>query len=263
MSARNSHAAKAARRKTRGNAADGTLTHKPLTSSRKDAIADAVHQAVSLVFGDDGIGHCDGYAISGSIVLSRITGQDWIMQAGEARFGTGNEVDSPEGEICYSFVPSETSPAQTLGGRTATVGGLANGEFHAWCVRGKSNGQVAEVADFSARHVPVLADRVGIGWARERMAYAWGTHDDLWRDRFMYTPDLQTIETIMRHFSGCQEPYKDVVTLALWKLGIFSDQRAKELIHDERWLWIMQEGFTVVGSPGDGIVAVRLQPPVL
>lgn len=94
------------------------------------------------------------------------------------------------------------------------------------------------------------------------MAYTWGTHEGLWRERFMYMPDLNTIEHVMQHFSGNQQPYKDAVTLTLWKLGIFSDQRAKQMIHDERLLWIMQEGFTVVGESDDGIVAVR-QPPVL
>jgi hypothetical protein len=262
VSARNSHAAKAARRKARESATGGTAPRRQITPARKDAIAEAVHQAVSLVFGNDGIGQCGAYAISGSVVLSRITGQEWILQAGEARFGTGNEAGSAEGEICYSFVPSATSPARTLDGKQATVGGLENGELHAWCVR-PENDRAAEIVDFSARHVPLLAERAGLGWAREPLPYLWGTPEDLWRDRFMHMPDLRTTETVMRHFSDHQEPYKDVVTLALWKLGIFSDQRAELMIHDERLLWIMREGFTVVGSSDDGIVAVRSQRPVL
>jgi hypothetical protein len=176
------------------------------------AVAESVHQAVCLVSGGDGTGHCVAYAFAGAVVLSVTTGQQWTPQAGEARFGTGQERDSPEGEVCFAYQPSATTGAVTRDGAPA-AGGLANREFHAWCARGQGS-EVAEVADFAARHVPGLAESSGIGWAREAIPYLWGTPQQLTAQRCWYRTDEATTNAI--HEAWNIDPaYEDTARLAV------------------------------------------------
>jgi hypothetical protein len=251
VSARNSRDAKAARRAGRQDRQRAEVT--PRISRAR--IAEAVHEAVCLVGRDDGIGHCDGYAIAGAVVLSVLTRQDWHPQGGEARFGTGREIDSPEGELCFSWQPSATTPAVTPNGITGG-GGLANGELHAWAARAEG-GMVAEVADFSARHVPLLARMSGMGWEREDVPYVWGTPQQLHEQRFWFIADRLTTNYINEMFKANLHSYKDIATLALWRLGVHSDQRAEELMHDPKLLGLMRGGYKIAQSFDGGFIAVR------
>jgi hypothetical protein len=259
MTARNSrdarHAAEARRRAAARARRPGTTQPRKPTAVDRDAVADAIHQAVCLVGRDQGIGHCDAYAFGGAVVLSVITGQDWHAQGGEARFGTGQDVGSPDGEICFAWQPSATTIAVAPNGMTG-LGGLANGELHAWCARAQA-GKAVEIADLSARHVPLLAEMSGIGWAREPIPYVWGTLQELHGQRFWYMADRATTNTIHRLFSGNLHSYEDIAVLALWKLGVHSDRRAVQLIHDAKLLGLMRDGFTITESFDGGFIAVR------
>lgn len=218
-------------------------------------IAEAIHEAVCLVGRDEGIGHCDGYAIAGAVVLSVLTRQDWRPQGGEARFGTGQEMDSPEGELCFAWQPSATTPAVAPNGMV-NIGGLANGELHAWAARAEG-GRVAEVADFGARHVPRLARMSGMGWEREDLPYVWGTPRQLHEQRFWFIADRATTSFINEGFKANMRSYTDIATLALWRLGVHSDRRAGELMHDARLLGLMRDGYRITESFEGGFIAVR------
>jgi hypothetical protein len=249
------HAAEA-RRRVAASARKPETTRPPkVPDLDRDAIAEAVHQAVCLVGRDQGIGHCDAYAFGGAIVLSVITRQEWHAQGGEARFGTGQDLDSPDGEICFAWQPSATTLAVSPNGMVGG-GGLANGELHAWCARAQG-GKAVEIADFAARHVPTCAETSGIGWAREPIPYAWGTPQQLHGQRIWYIPDRATTDTIHRLFNGNSHSYSDIAVLALWKLGVHGDRRAEELIHDGKLLNLMRDGYTIAESFAGGFIAVR------
>lgn len=251
MSARNSRAAKAARRTQRQDRQHDQAAPR----FTKDQIAEAVHEAVRLVGRDEGIGHCDAYAFGGAIVLSVLTRQEWHPQGGMAQFGTGVDKDSPDGELCFTWMPSATGPVVAPNGMTAE-GGLANGELHAWCARAEG-GKVAEIADFAARHVPFLARLSGMGWERDDIPYVWGTPEQLHEQRFWYRADRDTTNFIHQIFSGNKHSFSDVATLALWRLGVHSDRRAQELMNDPKLLGLMRDGYKITESFAGGFIAVR------
>lgn len=250
------HAAEAARRAAAQARKPAPAPRKPAPVDRA-AVAEAIHRAVCLTGRDQGIGHCDAYAYAGAVALSVITGGEWYPQGGEARFGTGQDVDAPAGEICFAWQPSATTPVVSPTGLVST-GGLANGELHAWCARAQG-GKVVEIADFSARHVPFLAGLSGIGWARGPLPCVWGTPEELHGQRFWYRADQPTTDTIARLYAGNLHSYQDTAILALWKLGVYSDRRAQDLIHDEGLLGLARDGFTVTESGPAGYIAVRGQ----
>jgi hypothetical protein len=251
VSARNSRAAKAARRAQRQDRQRDQVA----PAITRDRIAEAVHEAVCLVGRDEGPGHCDGYAFGGAIVLSVLTKQDWHAQGGMAQFGTGIDQDSPAGELCFTWMPSATTPVVAPNGMTAE-GGLANGELHAWCARAH-NGKVAEVADLAARHVPRLARLSGMGWDREDLPYVWGTPQELHEQRFWYRADRDTTNFIHELFKANTHSYSDISTLALWRLGVHSDRRAEELMHDPKLLGLMRDGYRIAESFDGGFIAIR------
>lgn len=251
MSARNSRAAKAARRAGRQDRQREDAGH----GISRVRIAEAVHEAVCLVGRDEGIGHCDGYAFGAAIVLSVLTRQEWHAQGGMAQFGTGIDRDHPDGEQCFTWMPWATDLTVAPNGMTGG-GGLANGELHAWAARAE-RGQVAEVADIAARHVPRLARMSGMGWDRDDMPYAWGTLRELHEQRFWYLADRDTTNFIHQLFKENVHSFKDIATLALWRLGVHSDDRAVELMNDPKLLGLMRDGFRITQSFEGGFIAVR------
>lgn len=250
MSTRNSRAAKAARRAARQD-------HRPeaAPSLDKARIADAIHEAVCLVGRDEGVGHCDAYAFAGAIVLAVLTKQDWSVQGGAAYFGTGVDLDSPEGELAFAYVPSETSPIETPNGMTGP-GGLTNGELHAWCARAQ-DGQAAEIADFSARHIPHLSRLCGFGWKREEPPYLWGTPRDLYEQRYNYRAELETVNLIHKNFSENTRSYGDAATLALWRLGHHTEDRARQLMQSPELLDYAQGGWKITQTFTGGHIMSR------
>jgi len=253
MSSRNSHAAKAARRAEREARMPAPRRPVPVD---KDAVAEAVHQAVCLVSRDQGAGHCDAYAFGGAAVLSRLTGCQWWPQAGEARYGTGRDRDAAEGEICFAYQPSGQGLAITAGG-TMQEGGLANGEVHVWAARAE-DGMVAEVADFGARHVPALSSACGIGWAREPLDCVWGTRAELAAQRIWHIAEDAATKAIWQVYGASLDAYKDITYLALARLGVMTDRDARQKLNNPVLLDVMRDGLRVTETfPGGAFIAVR------
>jgi hypothetical protein len=116
----------------------------------RDAAAEAVHRAVRTVAGDDGLGHCDLYALAGFALLPAITGLRFVPQVGSF----AALVDPPDGWFQIF----------------AENGGLDRREYHCWlglpgpptrCLApGITRCGVCQIVDFSLRHVRAMVARM-------------------------------------------------------------------------------------------------------
>jgi len=98
-------------------------------------IAETVHDAVCDFSQSDGFGLCQLYTAAGYLLLSRIDGPQWIMQAGSAWL----LADPPDGWWYYD---------------ATTPHAIERGEFHCWLAKhgGTKNDPPIAFVDFSARH---------------------------------------------------------------------------------------------------------------
>jgi hypothetical protein len=166
VSARNSRAAKAARRTERhdrGEVAPG------ISRAR---IAGAVHQAVCAVTGGDGYGMCQLYARAGALTAEFVTGRPYTWQAGELLIGTGDV--NEDGELHFQYKPAASG-----------YNGL---EFHCWIIARPdappgTTGEAGpdhEYADFGLRHMMRAIKLGGMPWRREPLpGWYWGTRAGL------------------------------------------------------------------------------------
>lgn len=117
----------------------------------KNVIASVVHDAVCEFFGDDGCGHCAHYAVAGSKLVSSLSGQLYLPQAGDL------------------WVMCDGDAGMMM---DASQGGVRTGEFHAWIIgpckvgTGQPGGlrpfeAGITIIDFSARHLNKLVERLG------------------------------------------------------------------------------------------------------
>jgi hypothetical protein len=176
---------------------------RPRLAADRQQIADAVHEGVLLVTGSAAASrNCPLYASAGAIVLSQLTPHRWVPQAGAAQWGTGADLDHPDGEMCFAFDPNATGPAQRMtDGVTAGRGGLAEGEFHCWAVAGDHMGRVIEIADFWARHVPAQSAIAGYPWLRGPMPLVWGPAELIEAQRFRYRTDVAATARLRDYFT--------------------------------------------------------------
>ena len=205
----------------------------------RDAIADAVHAAVRMVTGSSGIQHCVLYAETTVRVMRRLTGQPWLLQAGSAFYGSGVDVDSPEGEITFAHDSQATAGGVTLDGAKSERGGLKDREFHAWAARASApgmHGRAVEIADIAARHTPAYAEMLGMRWERERWPYVWGTPAELASMRVSHRADMPTTALCMAAIQSEPEPYRDAETAALGALGAISPPEAARRLSARRKL---------------------------
>lgn len=178
----------------------------------REAAAEAVHRAVCTVTGDDGLGHCDLYALAGYALLPAITGLGFMPQVGSFTA----LVDPPTGwfQIC------------------AEHGGMARGEYHCWLgLPGQAEGpleqgvtrySVGQLVDFGLRHVRAMVKRmpqiarvvhqdeafIALELAPEYELIQYTRPDDyppyLWVEGeppndLRYTPDLGAMRTFAAH----------------------------------------------------------------
>ena len=91
------HAAEAARRSAARARKPQPPPRRPHAVDR-DAVADAIHQAVCLAGRDQGIGHCDAYAFAGAVGAA-------FVAAGVAEVATAGALD-----VCPTAIPVQTNP---------------------------------------------------------------------------------------------------------------------------------------------------------
>lgn len=185
MSARNSRAAKAARRSERQHRQRDEVA-PGLSRAR---IAEAVHQAVGDTTGGDGYGMCHLYARAGALVVSLITGRPYMWQAGELLVGTGDA--NEDGELHFQYKPAASG-----------YNGL---EFHCWITErpegepgaAVTGGPEVEYADFALRHVMRAVELSGMPWRREQLpASYWGSYAGLTSLRVFPKADPQMMALI-------------------------------------------------------------------
>jgi hypothetical protein len=82
-----------------------------ILAAGRQQIADAVHEGVLLVTGNDAASrNCPLYASAGAAVLNQLAPHRWVPQAGAAQWGPGADLDDPDGEMCFPFDPDATGP---------------------------------------------------------------------------------------------------------------------------------------------------------
>jgi hypothetical protein len=137
-----------------------------------DAIADAVHTAVTNVFDEIEAtggntqpltpsakikGRCLYYAAVGQWVASAILGRDYCVQVGSLMVKTGDE----------SMLKID-----------AAGGGVAARRFHMWMAA--DDGGFIEFVDFTSRFFKDWAGEVGAKWERDDLPpYVWGRQKDI------------------------------------------------------------------------------------
>lgn len=232
MSARNSLAAKAARRADRAGR-DAQRTQVRVSVAEQAAAADVVHRAVCTVTQGDGFGHCMLYAWAGAVLLTRITGRLHVPQGGGVSIRTGDV--NAQGEAFYVVMPG--GGAFTTAAGELMAGGRDNGEFHAWTVQVPGGipdgargivpipaGQLI-IADFAARHFRRAMELSGMR-RQERRGLApvpdwcWGTSADIGAGAgIAYMEDLATTQMVRDHLAAIDaevvEPLT-ALTLVLW-----------------------------------------------
>lgn len=196
----------------------------------KDVVALAVHRAVIDYTEDDGVRHCDLYALAGMFLLREVTGLPYQIQLGSLMY-----LADPVGHGWFEI--------------NARDGGMERLEFHAWIGLAGSvvkQGQgsqsneceISELIDFSTRHVKTMvhcmqcvtsaikignrifasidpdAERVKYTRADDPPAYLW-TDGEL-PDEFRYAPDHGCIVSYYDMLK--QRPY---VAMELKKLVLF------------------------------------------
>jgi len=110
----------------------------------RNVISEAVHLAVTDVAGDSGVGHCDLYALAGVILLQRLTGKPYQIQAGSLMYHA-----DPSGGGWFEI--------------NAENNGVERLEYHAWIgLAGETiepgRCQIAELIDFSTRHLKTMTE---------------------------------------------------------------------------------------------------------
>ena len=208
MSARNSRAAKAARRAGRQDRRRDEVA--PGISRARTA--EAVHQAVCDVTGGDGYGMCHLYARAGALVASVATGRPYMWQAGELLVGTGDA--NEDGELHFQYKPAASG-----------YNGL---EFHCWITERPAGepgtvmtgGPEVEYADFALRHVMRAIGLSGFPWRRERLpAYYWGSYAGLASLRVFPKADSQMMALIASRDADA-DLIGETAALAVKRLGM-------------------------------------------
>jgi hypothetical protein len=117
------------------------------------AVADAVHAAVVALTGDDGYGHCELYALAGTLLLRQLTGENYQPQVGSFLFRA-----DPAGNAWFEI--------------NAAKGGLDRFEYHAWIglpgpllERAAAPGEphhygIGALIDLSTRHLRKMVERM-------------------------------------------------------------------------------------------------------
>lgn len=137
-----------------------------------EAIADAVHEAVTNVFAEMEAagqnlqaqtasakikGRCLYYAAAGQYVTSIILGRDYCVQVGS--LGVKTDADN--------MIKID-----------AANGGVAARRFHMWLAA--DDGGFVEYVDFTARFFKEWANEVGAKWDRDDLPpYVWGKQKDI------------------------------------------------------------------------------------
>lgn len=225
MSARNSHAAKAARRVARSSAA--AAAGMPPSHAR---IAEAVHRAVCNVTGGGGFGHCALYARAGALVASCAMGRKdaYVINAGRMSVFTGvTDDDGAERHLMMDPAMAGQPGAVAWG-----VPGAQGSEFHAWFVRRPEDLQPgtlqatpgdAEIIDLGMRHYPAMAEVVGLDWQREPLPrWYWGPFSGLAPLRVVLSADAEMTYRVIREQP--LDPVFKVTDLAVQRLGLSRSQ---------------------------------------
>lgn len=183
-------------------------------------IADAIHEGVCEATETDGSLLCAIYAAVTLGVMTRLTGERHVLQAGmiSIRLSENYRARCPSGATHFTM----DGRAPTPGGRTRAADPLP--EFHAWCGRiheprdedeAEANpASLCEFIDISARHYPTLVQAIDGDWPGPgdfAGRVLWTTGDRI-PDGVILIPDRDTTFAIMERVTA--EPLLAKIKLA-------------------------------------------------
>ena len=180
----------------------------------RDNISRAVHEAVSEMFGNDGIGRCMYYSFAGALLASRVIGKPYYPQAGILNV----VCDPAEPELCWAMDPTQHADP------------FIAGEFHCWIVqtnqqesKGDGRFELNEVVDLSSRHYKAMHGR-GLWLGGQRLQwkrpdppeYIWTTNN-VHPEWVHFYPDENTIEYQWQHIAENKTEFDELKKLAFDK----------------------------------------------
>jgi hypothetical protein len=235
------------------------------------AIADAVHEAVCLISGSDGYGHCIFYAQVGAVVASAVTGRKFSMQAGQLWIGLG-DVDGTGQELFLAAIPDGGEYHHEGIGATVS-GGLEVGEFHAWFAREPDGvspepGTAVtvsphdyECADLSLRHHQRFVADAGMEYHRPPLPpFFWGSPLQLAELGVRVKADTDTVNFALSQVQQHQQVVMDMAAVTMLILGRANENRAQQVMSPDGYArWRMRaDGWQVAEViPGGGTLLIR------
>lgn len=127
----------------------------------KQAIANAVHNAITSVTGTDGVSLCAFYALAGMALCDMYFGGIHFPQAGSLFVRTSDDVDEDGNVQSFAYHPKNEAERGRM--------------YHAWFIRKETPHSQPQIIDLTARLYPLVAQINGHKWEREtRPDYLWG-----------------------------------------------------------------------------------------
>ena len=173
----------------------------------KEFVAEAVHQAVCEYTGTDGCQRCMYYALTGSWLLSQITGRSHMPQVGSLRF----LAEPPDGWIEIDIKRSGD-----------TINSVYDGQFHAWiatCSTGSPKDPT--FIDLTTRHFKKLSEKEMDGetltWSRpDPPTFLWAAIRDL-PDWICLQADEDATKFVWKAFTEAKEEWRSLMKIAFAK----------------------------------------------